>query len=177
VYRILTTIAAIQGVSYSLSSITFPSLLHLPTAQLASQTHAYIRTNARAAQRYLSILSISTLTLAFILSPSRSRHPYLLWTSLIVGLGAAPRVVEKISARIASTTRQSGPTERASRLGELDESGVIVGQSSGSEDEDDVNGEVVRRAVQKSQLLERVKTGFWGLGFLMGVVGLWGDGA
>jgi autophagy-related protein 33 len=117
--------------------------------------------------------------LAFALSPSRSRHPYLLWTSLVVGLGAAPKVVEKISARIASTTgtRQSVYADRAARPGELDESGVIVGQSSGSEDEDDVNGEVVRRAVEKSQLLERVKTGFWGLGFLMGVVGIWGDSA
>jgi autophagy-related protein 33 len=53
----------------------------------------------------------------------------------------------------------------------------MVGQSSSSEDEEDINGEVVRRAVEKSQVVEQVKTGLWGLGFVMGVVGIWGDGA
>jgi autophagy-related protein 33 len=57
------------------------------------------------------------------------------------------------------------------------ESAVMVGQSSSSEDEEDVNGEVVRKAVEKQQLAESIRTGFWGLGFLLSVIGLWGDGA
>jgi autophagy-related protein 33 len=167
-----------QGVSYSLSSITLPSLLHLPTAPLASQTHNYIRTHGRAAQRFLSILSISALSLAYILSPRRSRHPYLIWTALACGLGATPKVVDRIAARVSGSSRSHSSSERSLKAEEqLSESGVMVGQSSSSEDEEDINGEVVRRAVEKSQVVEQVKTGLWGLGFVMGVVGIWGDGA
>jgi autophagy-related protein 33 len=144
---------------------------------LASQTHAYIRTHSRAVKRFLSILSISTLSLAFILAPRRGKHPYLIWTALACGLGATPKVVDRIAARISGPSRTPSSTERSPRAEELSESGVMVGQSSSSDDEEDINGEVVRRSVEKSQVVEQVKTGLWGLGFMMGVVGIWGDGA
>jgi autophagy-related protein 33 len=59
----------------------------------------------------------------------------------------------------------------------------MVGQgssssTSGGEEEDvDVNGEVVRKAVERQQVVESIKTGFWGLGFVLSVIGIWGDGA
>ena len=61
----------------------------------------------------------------------------------------------------------------------MEESGVIVGGSNGSESGDDemVNGEMVRRGVERGRLVEGVRAGIWGLAFTMSVVGLWGDGA
>lgn len=63
----------------------------------------------------------------------------------------------------------------------LEESGVIVGgggaSGSDSGEEELVNGEVVRRGVERGRVVEAVRTGIWGLAFTMSVVGLWGDGA
>ena len=42
---------------------------------------------------------------------------------------------------------------------------------------DEVNGEQVRLAVERKQVVEWVKTGLAGVAFAMQVVGLWGDGA
>jgi hypothetical protein len=44
-------------------------------------------------------------------------------------------------------------------------------------DDEDINGEVVRKSVEKQQTEESIKTGIWGLAFVFGVVGIWGDGA
>lgn len=53
----------------------------------------------------------------------------------------------------------------------------MVGQTSGSEtgDEDDVNGESVRKEVEKGQAREKVRLGLFGFGFTLGIVGIWGD--
>ena len=81
-----------------------------------------------------------------------------------------------MAAKIYPASQGSATSpKKPSRSEELGESGVIVGQASSSEDEDDVNGEVVRREVEKGQAQEAVRTGFWGLGFALGVIGLWGD--
>lgn len=42
---------------------------------------------------------------------------------------------------------------------------------------EEVNGEEVERKAREQQRLEFVRTGVSGLGFAMGVVGIWGDGA
>jgi len=49
----------------------------------------------------------------------------------------------------------------------------------GEEDEDMVvvNGESVEREVLRERRINGVRTGVLGLGFAMGVVGVWGDGA
>lgn len=44
-------------------------------------------------------------------------------------------------------------------------------------DVEDVNGEEVERTARRQQFLEFVRAGVAGLGFVMGVVGIWGDGA
>ena len=41
----------------------------------------------------------------------------------------------------------------------------------------DVNGEQVEKRARDQQWIEFVRTGVSGLGFVMGVVGIWGDGA
>ena len=42
---------------------------------------------------------------------------------------------------------------------------------------DEVNGEQVEKKARDQQWIEFVRTGISGLGFIMGVVGIWGDGA
>lgn len=67
--------------------------------------------------------------------------------------------------------------------GEVDESAVLVGDGNGSSSgksengDEDVNGEVVRRGVERGRAVEAMRTGIWGLGFVMSVIGIWGDGA
>ena len=70
---------------------------------------------------------------------------------------------------------------------EIGESAVLVGDGNGSSSsaksengEDDgeaVNGEVVRRGVERGRVVEAFRAGLWGFGFVMGIVGIWGDGA
>ena len=42
---------------------------------------------------------------------------------------------------------------------------------------EEVNGEQVEKKARDQQYIEFVRTGVSGVGFIMGVVGLWGDGA
>ena len=116
-----------------------------------------------------------------------------------MGLGASDWVVDSIGWQIAPGYFgvASGEEKRAAaasgkRQGgsviEMEESGVMVGQGScgvssvshASEEEEDedetgVNGEVVRRGVERAQVVESVRAGIWGFGFLMSIVGIWGD--
>jgi autophagy-related protein 33 len=159
-----------QGVSYTLSTLTLPSLLFLPTASSAAQTHAFLKAKAKRTQRILSTLAISALTFAFVFSPPPGRHPYLLWTSLACGAGFIPGV-NRFMRQV------SGEKEDEVPVVGMEESGVIVGSSSDSGDEEAVNGELVRRGVERGRNVEAVRTGIWGLAFTLGVLGLWGDGA
>lgn len=45
------------------------------------------------------------------------------------------------------------------------------------EEIEDVNGEQVEKKARDQQWIEFTRTGVSGLGFVMGVVGIWGDGA
>lgn len=42
---------------------------------------------------------------------------------------------------------------------------------------EDVNGEQVERRAREQQWVEMTRAGVSGLGFVMGVIGIWGDGA
>lgn len=56
-------------------------------------------------------------------------------------------------------------------------SDLIPGQSLPSQDQDDVNGETVEKAVKSSQTLEQARATIGFAGFAMAVIGIWGDGA
>jgi autophagy-related protein 33 len=188
----------LKGVSFSLSTITLPSLLHLPSASLASQSHEYIRTRGAQLRKWLLYVGSGSFYAAYLFSPRRYKHPYLLYVGIISSLAASSKVVDYISSLIAPAAPagvppSSKPLSAAERLARrsdehLGESGVIVGKrgtssasataSNSSEvDEEEINGEVVRKAVEKQQNEEKVKSGLWGLAFVFGVIGIWGDGA
>jgi autophagy-related protein 33 len=138
-----------QGVSYTLSTQSLPSLLTLPSAKPAAYTLTQTTRLATLHIRTLSTIASLSLALAFYLSPSRVRHPYLLWTSLVAAASGG--------LNLAMDRRMKKPADEL--------------------DVEEVNGEQVEKKARDQQWIEFVRTGVSGLGFVMGVVGLWGDGA
>ncbi|KAH6625663.1 hypothetical protein C7974DRAFT_396492 [Boeremia exigua] len=150
------SLGLLTGVSATLSTITLPALLALPTAVDARTTSTYVSYKTQNITSYLRHITTFTLFSAYLLSPRRLRHPYLLYTS-IFAFGSGPAIDYAVSFR-------SGTNERRTAL-DLEAQG------------DDVNGEQVRQAVERKRLTESIKAVFTGLAFGMQVVGIWGDGA
>ena len=146
----------IKGVSATLSTTAFPALLALPTATNARTSLAYLSKQSTWLSSYLRHITTFTLFSAYLLSPRRFRHPYLLYTSIFAFI-SGPGVDYAVSA-------MEGPAEKR-QIMELEAQG------------EEVNGELVREVVERRQRTERVKTGLAGLAFAMQVVGIWGDGA
>jgi autophagy-related protein 33 len=133
-----------------------PALLALPTAVDARTTSAYVSYKSQNVTSYLRHITTFTLFSAYLLSPRRLRHPYLLYTS-IFAFASGPTIDYAVSFR-------SGASEKRTTL-DLEAQG------------DDVNGEQVRQAVETKRLTESIKAVCTGLAFGMQVVGIWGDGA
>jgi autophagy-related protein 33 len=145
-----------QGISATVSTIALPSLLALPTAVNARTTFSYLSTKSQYYTAYLRHITTFTLFSAYLLSPRRFRHPYLLYTS-ILSFVSGPGIDFIVSWR-------QGTDDRTTAL-------ALEAQG------DDVNGEQVREAVERKKFNESVKATFAGLAFAMSVVGIWGDGA
>ncbi|KAK3672006.1 hypothetical protein LTR78_008181 [Recurvomyces mirabilis] len=143
------TLGLLTGVSYTLSTQSLPSLLTLPSAKPAAYT---LNQTARLATLHittLSTISCISLATAFALSSPRQRHPYLLWTSLAAASSGL------LNFAMDASTRSSAAIEE-------------VGE---------INGEQVEKKARDLQWVEFVRMGVSGVGFVMGVVGIWGDGA
>ncbi|KAF2794360.1 hypothetical protein K505DRAFT_361130 [Melanomma pulvis-pyrius CBS 109.77] len=154
------SLGLLTGVSTTLTTVSLPALLTLPTAINARTTLSYLTTRNKALSSYLRHIATFALFSAYLLSPRRFRHPYLLYTSLFT-FASGPGVDYALALRDGTSQRS-----KESEL-ELD----LEAQG------DDVNGEQVRLKVEKLQFVESVRMGVEGLAFAMGVVGIWGDGA
>ncbi|KAI4114466.1 MAG: hypothetical protein LQ338_008002 [Usnochroma carphineum] len=169
------SLGLLTGLSYTLSTTTVPPLLALPSATPAHSTFRHLRSLTSRHQALLSTLSASSLVMAYLLSSPRGRHPYLLWTSLVVGLGwggeAYAKVKGKFSSRKNKNADDSRRGKRAVREGSWTEDEEWIA------DEGNVNGEVVREGMEGWRVKQAVKAAVWGVGWAMAVVGLWGDGA
>jgi len=153
----------LQGISYTVSTITLPSLALLPTASSASRALARIQTaTTRHVLTFASISSLSLITCYSLASP-RGKHPYLLWTALMSFLGG--QGVEYYYNRL-----ERFPKFRSSN--NASRSFVMVDD----EDEGSVNGEKVEMEMSRERRVQGVRALVSGLGFAMGVVGIWGDG-
>jgi autophagy-related protein 33 len=146
----------LKGISATVSAIALPSLLALPTAVNARTTFTYLSSKSQYYTAYLRHITTFTLFSAYLMSPRRFRHPYLLYTS-ILSFVSGPGIDYAVSW-------QQGTNDRRTAL-DLEAQG------------DDVNGEQVREAVEMKKWNESVKAAVAGLAFAMSVVGLWGDGA
>ncbi|EOD46301.1 hypothetical protein GTA08_BOTSDO00546 [Neofusicoccum parvum] len=155
------SLGLLTGVSYTLSTTALPAILELPTAIHGYTTFLSIQYAAKRHVRLLTATAVSSLSLAFILSPSRARHPYLLWTSLVAAAGSG----------VDYALRQHDDDLRDDSSGNGERSWVDL------EKGDDVNGEMVRNGVEKSRIAEGARAAISGLAFTLGVIGIWGDGA
>ncbi|KAI9832765.1 MAG: hypothetical protein M1819_003985 [Sarea resinae] len=155
-----------QGITYTHSTTTLPSLLSLPSATPASRALHRLHVLTTRHLTLLSSLSLVSLSLAYTLSPSRARHPYLLWTSLTVLLG---------SVGDWAASRHMHAVITSSFSGEAGEAGEAKAGREW-EEEEVVNGEVVRGEMERGRRVWGARTAISGLAFGMAVVGIWGDG-
>lgn len=199
-----------QGLSYTLSSLTAPALLTLPSASAASRAYRSLASTAWTQLRALTFASSACFALAFLASPRYSRHPYLLYTSLLAGLsgalvsdgifapwlslgtparGGAPAPAADSNA-VTAAAAAAARRDRAARA-RMEASYEVLGSDSTHSDGDDmaeeetpvapasaeVNGEEVRGEVENFIKKQLVRAGVAGVGFLVAVLGIWGDGA
>ena len=195
----------IQGLSYTLTSLTIPALLTLPSAGSAARAFDILTTTATRHARSLATVSSSAFVLAYLFSPRALRHPYLLYASALVlgsqfaatdllvpyllALGparpASPSAAAAAAQRRQKEKRQWEREQRAAAArARMEASYEVLGgfdaHSEGSaeelEEEVDVNGEQVRAQVEVFLQKQIVRGALSGLGFLLTVVGIWGDG-
>ncbi|KAJ1331518.1 autophagy-related protein 33 [Microdochium nivale] len=187
------TLGLMTGASYTLTSSTIPSLLELPSASSAAKIFRSLSATTSTNLNILTTISCSAFLLAFGLSPRGSRHPYLLYTSVLC-LGArltdyvAPILMSPPTSNNGAAAQKRAAAAQAHKdkaaAKRMEQSYEMLGSDAHSDEgsasvsdpEDEVNGEEVRAEIQtfvKTQLVQAIVSG---VGFAMAVVGIWGDG-
>jgi len=174
------SLGLLTGVSYSVSTLTLPTLLNLPSASSCSHALTTLTSYLRLPILTLSTLASAPLLISFALSPRSSRHPYLVYTSLLAILSAtAPSLLPQPPAALPRATKKAAAAPRNSRT--MEASYEVLGdvpseEAASDEDVEDFNGEEVRAEAEGVARGFAVRTGLAALGFAMAVVGIWGDG-
>ncbi|TGJ78843.1 hypothetical protein E0Z10_g9924 [Xylaria hypoxylon] len=189
------SLGLLTGTSYTLSTLTIPSLLELPSASTAAKTFRSLASTATTHLTTLSGISGSAFFLAFVLSPAGYKHPYLLYTSLFC---FSTRLTDYVTPSIfGEPTSSSSPAQRRTTPSQvrrekaaarrMEASYEVLGDShieegtgsASSEDssEEDINGEEVRSEVEFFVRNQLIQTAVSGLGLAIAVLGIWGDGA
>ncbi|KAI9726591.1 MAG: hypothetical protein M1828_000958 [Chrysothrix sp. TS-e1954] len=173
------SLGLLTGISYTTATQSLRSLFALPSAGAANTSYL---THKRATLRSINIfsaISISTYALAYTLAPRQGRHPYLLYTSVLVALsGGVDYFLSRGASQQESRDMQTAAkaNQKASNTMEMEES---------DEDFEDlkeaqslrVNGEEVRLSMEGWKFRETVRGSVSAVAFMMAVVGMWGDGA
>lgn len=181
------SLGLLTGLSYTLSTLTLPTLLTLPSASSASRAFTNLAAVSHAHLRTLAGISSGSFLLAYLLSPRSQKHPYLLWTAFVVGLAGTSDLIiptTNRSCQTSSAATTAAAKKKVTPKRNMEASYEVLGDSnsegttSGAEDQDDeVNGEEVKVAMEAFLLNQVVRTAIAGIGFAMSVVGIWGDGA
>ncbi|KAI1499149.1 hypothetical protein F5X99DRAFT_411314 [Biscogniauxia marginata] len=183
------SLGLLTGSSYTLSTLTIPSLLELPSASTAAKALRSLASTASSHLATLTGVSGSSFLLAFVLSPRGYRHPYLVYTSLfcfgnLLAESVNPYIFGTPTSSPAAqrrAARAQARKERAARR--MEASYEVLGEAhsdegaSGEELDEEVNGEEVRSEVELFVRNQLVRTAISGIGLMMAVVGIWGDGA
>ncbi|KAI2629800.1 hypothetical protein GGR54DRAFT_586434 [Hypoxylon sp. NC1633] len=187
------SLGLLTGTSYTLATLTIPSLLELPAASSAAKAFRSLASAASKIQTRLSNISGTVFLVAFVLSPRDFKHPYLVYTSLLC-FGTplisyvTPAIFEEPTSSLAAAAQRRSALAQARREKQaarrmeasyevLGDSHSDEGAASGGEDLDDenVNGEEVRSEVEFFVLNQLVQTAVSAIGFMFAVVGIWGD--
>ncbi|CAL8583629.1 hypothetical protein XPA_009250 [Xanthoria parietina] len=170
------SLGLLTGLSYTLSTTTIPPLLALPSATPAHSTFRHLRTLTSRHQVLLSSLSASTLVMAYLLSPPRGRHPYLLYATFATAAGWGAEAYGKIRGS-KQAEQKGGAVDDGKRWKGLGKEGSWTEDEEWVADEEGkVNGEVVREGMEGWKVKQAIKAGVWGAGWVVAVLGLWGDG-
>ncbi|KAL6855853.1 hypothetical protein J3F83DRAFT_753731 [Trichoderma novae-zelandiae] len=175
------SLGLLTGVSYTVSTLTLPTLLALPSSSSAAHGLASLKSSLRLPVLALSSLAAAPLFLSFVFSPRYARHPYLFYTSLLAVLSVA--VPEYLPQPATPASKLAGARRATSSRARMEASYEVLGDSHSegdlpSESElEDANGEEVRASVEGAARAYLVRTGFAAAAFVLSVVGLWGDGA
>ncbi|KAK3390586.1 hypothetical protein B0H63DRAFT_557538 [Podospora didyma] len=110
------SLGLLTGLSYTLSTLTIPTLLTLPSASAAAKAFETLTTTARRHLSSLTSLSATAFGLAYLFSPRTYRHPYLLYTSLLV-LGSQLVVSDLVAPYILSLPASSSSSSSQSAAG------------------------------------------------------------
>ncbi|KAF4627763.1 hypothetical protein G7Y89_g10390 [Cudoniella acicularis] len=180
------SLGLLTGLSYTLSTLTLPTLLTLPTASSASRAFTNLTTLSLTHLRALAGISSTSFLLAYILSPRSQKHPYLLWTTLFVASsGLSDLIIRPSRTKTITRARTARQKDKKGKGRQMDASYEVLGASdrdsegtiSGEEMDDDVNGEEVREQMEGFMMSQIVRTAIASVGFMMSVIGIWGDGA
>ncbi|KAG4442310.1 hypothetical protein IFR05_002234 [Cadophora sp. M221] len=180
------SLGLLTGLSYSLTTLTLPTLLTLPSATSASKAFANLNASSLLHLRTLAGVSSTSFLLAYLLSPRSQKHPYLLWTTLfIVSSGFTEYLVQPYISKTTTSIRTVKPKSKKGKGRQMDSSYEVLGASdrdsegtiSGEEMDEDVNGEEIRQQVEVYMKVNIAKTIVAGIGFAMSTIGIWGDGA
>ncbi|PQE04645.1 autophagy-related 33 protein [Rutstroemia sp. NJR-2017a BBW] len=172
------SLGLLTGISYTLSSLTIPALLTLPSATVASRSYHSLTTLTTNHIRSLTGISSFAFLLAFYLSPRGQKHPYLLWTSLFAASSSFVDQLVPLISKASPPPRRVAKKSRQSKR-QMDASYEVVGDSNSSSADEEggsFNGEEVRGEMEGEMMRQVVRTVVAGLGFAMSVVGIWGDG-
>ncbi|KAL7270898.1 hypothetical protein RUND412_006378 [Rhizina undulata] len=150
------SLGLLTGVHINFSTSTLSSILRLASAPQAQKAFTTAVGSLRATVRPLEALSTASLFLAFLLSPKYARHPYLILA------GATPLLAIGVE-RLRLSGVEIGVLEIVSTEAEAD--GNVV----------EVNGEVVRGGIENWRRWGLVRGLMVGVGFGLGLVGIWGD--
>jgi len=150
----VATLGLLTGVSFSTSFASIKAFLTLPSAPSAHRAFTTFTTTLNSLTSPLCLISTFSLLTAYSISPPYKQHPYLLLTSVIpiFSLGYNYLVLEP----------------GVKRLNEL------VAESGGH-DGSGVNGEEVKEGMEDYENGNWANVGILGVGFGMGIVGVWGD--
>lgn len=155
-------------------------MLALPSAITAHHTFLRLQSLGLTHLRLLSAVSTGSLLVAYMLSPRYGRHPYLLWTALTVALSAGTDLWLSRDARrlLVKERRRAAAAATGSSNGGGSSAGneQTPAAAAATGDSSPANGEEVKIGMERFQVAQAVRAGIAGLGFLMSVVGIWGDG-
>jgi autophagy-related protein 33 len=173
------SLGLLTGVSYTVSTLALPNLLNLSSSAAASHALTTLTASLKLPILALSSLASAPLLLSFALSPRSSRHPYLVYTSLLTVLSlVVPNFVARTTPRpIAPAPAKKQASTRARMEASYEVLGDVQSEAASDEEIDEYNGEEVRTEVEAVGRGYVVRTGLAALGFAMAVVGIWGDGA
>jgi hypothetical protein len=130
--------------------------------------------------RRLTLTGLFGCVSAFVLSPRRSRHPFLLWASAALLLPSVTSYLtlslhspSKTKKKVSSKGKDKKQDLEKSRFGDA----VYVDTDEGETSEEDINGEEVGRDIDSWSRRMLIQASGSGVAFSVMVLGLWGDRA